>query len=243
MTRPCVMLTSCRMYVLLGTCASAVTGHVMCLMWCRSASLGKRRGRTADATAPYASARGVLANGASTSAAAINSTRYVTEFRAHCMENYQLVQQRAQNQRLSKQEELLAERYLEGCQVGTEAEARSVQEQVDSLRSAAPAGGYNAAELAALNSAASAQPLSIGAMFARSLPQPTVAEFELPAEYTLMRTIPYQNIIVNRYAPEHKPKKLKPQDIQVCCCTGRDHHTTARMLFTVQSSRLQHNTF
>jgi hypothetical protein len=114
---------------------------------CRSASAtGRRRGKGADAGGPYApgvaAARGAQPDSCTPRSGggggAVGGTRFVNEFRARCMESYHVLKQRTQQQRLSKLEELLAERYLEGCQVTTDAQARNVQDQIDQLHAAAP---------------------------------------------------------------------------------------------------------
>ena len=110
-------------------------------------------------------------------------------------------------------------------QVTTEAEAKMVQQRIDEYAATArlPAtfGANNlgpnpiAAEPA---SASRGAPATLSAVFARGLPPPSVTEFALPAEYSLMRDIPYERSDVNRYPAECRPKKLRPSDIQVCQC-------------------------
>ena len=113
----------------------------------------------------------------------------------------------------------------EWLQVSTDAEVAELQARLQSVQQeaqaqvaaqAAQALDASAAEAAPAAEATPAGPqLSIGALLAGALPQPVVKEFALPSEYSLMRSIPYQHVDVNRYPPQHRPKKQRAGQIPV----------------------------
>lgn len=107
-------------------------------------------------------------------------------------------------------------------QVSTDAEVaelqarlHSVQQEAQAQAAAQQAQALGAAAAEAAPATLTAPQLSIGALLAAALPQPVVAEFALPGEYSLMRSIPYQHVDVNRYPPEHRPKKQRAGQIPV----------------------------
>lgn len=107
-------------------------------------------------------------------------------------------------------------------QVSTDAGVSELQSRLQRLQQSQQLAAVqlSAASGSARRAPASAPPAapppSFGVLFARALPQPHVMEFSLPGEFTLMRDIPYQHVDVNKYPPEHRPKKLRAGAIQVC---------------------------
>ena len=73
--------------------------------------------RRARAGAEAACAAELANNGATQ--APVGGTRTVNRLRDRCLEEYHLMRQKATQQRLTREEELLAEAYLEGYQVCT----------------------------------------------------------------------------------------------------------------------------
>ena len=145
----------------------------------------------------------------------------MNELRAACVEQYHLLRQKASQQRLTKQEELLAETYLEGSQVTTQEQVQAISRHLNSLQALAAPAPAAAVDSGRRNGAA--PPARVASLLASALPPPQMTEFELPTEYGLMRVIPYQQTVLNRYQPEHRPKKLKASEISVrplppCLC-------------------------
>lgn len=101
--------------------------------------------------------------------------------------------------------------------MSTDAEVAQLQARLQRLQqSQQQAAAQLSAAAAAPRCAPPAGPsLTFGALFARALPAPHVTEFSLPGEFSLMRNIPYQHVDVNKYPPEHRPKKLRAGLIQV----------------------------
>jgi hypothetical protein len=107
-----------------------------------------------------------------------------------------------------------------GMQVATDAEAEDVHARLGRLHSATQVPLPSAQAPLCTRSPATQPDKSDGAvhicmMLTRALPPPRMEEFQLPCEYSLMRDIPYQQVDVNKYTPEHRPKKLKASAIQV----------------------------